>query len=115
MKKKIRCMLLFVSLVFVGVSCGKTEQCQQLTLGELRQMQSFTAQVDVARVAPSLETTNRWVDIVLRTEDGRCRMIDNTHSSTQFVQFAESLKEGSKYEFPKVLLSFEAVHGAVDN
>ena len=114
MNKIIKCAALFIGVVLFGVSCGKTEKCQNLSIGELRQMQSFTAKVEVARVAPSLQTTNNWVVVVLRTEDAKCRMIDKMHGSTRLVQFAKSLKEGDKYEFPKTLLSFEALHGPVD-
>lgn len=114
MNETLKRAMALVAIALLAVSCTKTEQCQALTLSNLRQMQSFTAKVDTVVVIPSISPTNSTVAIVLRTVDGKCHVIDHLNASSRLADFAKSLKEGNSYEFPKTLLSFEDSRGFVD-
>ena len=78
MNETLKRAMVFLALALLTASCSRTERCQELTLNNLRQMQSFTAKVDTVVVIPSISPTNFAVAITLRTADGKCHISSGT-------------------------------------
>jgi hypothetical protein len=77
-------------------------------------MQSFSAKVDAVVIVPDIGRTNFAVSIILGIGDNKCYGINVVSGTQNLADFGRTLKENTSYEFPKMLLQFEATNGKVD-
>jgi hypothetical protein len=95
----------------LAVLVGCRDAYRDVPLPELERRQPFNAVVERIYIDDS-PRDGLGVIIGLKTEDGNRICLSGERADRGFLRFARSLKEGDRYEFPKVWLDFRQRSGA---